>query len=348
MKFFLATGVFMLLVYSSFPQSKTLEAFIDEYAGKNNYNGTILVEKNGKTVYNKSFGMANFQFNVPNNNDTKYKIASVTKLFTSVLIMQLYDQGKLKLDEKIKTYLPDYTGDVENKVTIYHLLTATSGLESFEKNGDEVYENRFDSDEILVKYCSGPLENAPGEKFNYNNADFFILAKILERIYDLSYGEILKNKIVEPLGMTNSGLAAHSKVIIGLAYAYDWDKDSKTATNEPFYYIENYGGAGAMYSTSGDLLKFSKALYSNQIIREETLELLLKPYLSAYACGLWVYEKEIGDKKLRVAERQGSIEGSNTRFIRILNENSTIVLLSNMYTANLNELQFEIMKRLVE
>ena len=76
--------------------------------------------------------------------------------------------------------------------------------------------------------------------------------------------------------------------------------------------------------------------------------MLLKPYLKGYACGLWVYGKQIGDKKLRVAERQGSIEGSNARFIRIVNENSTIVLLSNMYTANLDELQFEIMKRLVE
>jgi len=106
--------------------------FIEDYAKEHRFNGTILVQKDGKISFVRSFGLANIPFEVPNTRQTKYKIASITKLFTSVLILQLHEQGKIDLNKTIGTYLPDYAGEGADKVTIHHLLHHTSGLPNFD------------------------------------------------------------------------------------------------------------------------------------------------------------------------------------------------------------------------
>src|SRR5690349_11246783 len=137
--------VTVLCFFSHFAAGQTVspEAFISFYAKEHNFNGTILVQKNGRVSYLKSFGLANFQFKVPDTNQTKYKIASITKSFTSALILQLYEQGRIDLDKTIGTYLPDYQGEAKDKVTIRQLLNHTSGLENFDqvKSAEDAIKN---------------------------------------------------------------------------------------------------------------------------------------------------------------------------------------------------------------
>ena len=326
-------------------KSAKVDSLITGEAKAQNFNGTIAVQRNNEIIYFESFGKANFQFDVPNRNDTKYRIASITKLFTAVLVMEFVERGKLDLHKPIKTYLPSYAGEGAAEVTIRQLLTATSGIESSEKHGD-LYHERLTTDDILKRYCSGKLEAEPGTKWKYNNADYVILGKVIEAITQVPFEQALREQILNPAGMNSSGMCNSRTIVPGLAFTYQANRHSKTIENDPLYYVENYYAAGAMYSTAGDLLKFSDALYGFHLLSEKSVREILTPDLAAYGYGLWIYDKEIDRQKIRVAERQGSIEGTTTRFLRLLDKGVTIILLSNCWTPamNMDKLQFSIMK----
>ena len=327
---------------------------ITGYAAQRHFNGTILVQQHGKRIYNKSFGLANFQYDVANTNQTKYKIASITKLFTSVLIMQLKDREKIDLDQNISTYLPGYKGEGGDKVKIFNLLTATSGIESNEKdavNDDDIpamYVKPYTTDQLLNLFCSGKLENPPGKVWNYNNADYVILGKIIEAIYKKPYEAVLKEQILDPLHMEHTGMFNMLEVIKDLAAVYMINDHTKAIENNPPLYTENYYAAGGLYSTADDLLKFANALYGNKLISSSSLAAILKPYLAGYGFGIWVSETTVNHKKITLDDRQGAIWGTRTRLERILEEDITIVLLTNVQTANIDDMQSEIIKALVK
>jgi CubicO group peptidase (beta-lactamase class C family) len=342
----------LIITQLSFGQKSSLIAFIDSLAIKTSYNGTILVAKNGEEIFSDAFGMANFQFNVPNKIDTRFRICSITKLFTSVLILKLYDEGKIDLNDTIGAYLPDYKGEGVNKISISQLLTATSGLEinEGEENGSgesSMYFDYYSIDEIIDKFCSGKLINQPGEKWNYNNADYIILGKIIENISKKSFEEVLSDKILIPLSMTNSGMNANYRVINNLAFVYQYNQNSNSVNNDPDYYIENYYAAGAMYSNTEDLLKFSNALFVGNLLKDSSLEKLMTPYRSSYGFGLWIYERQVNNSKILIAERQGSIWGATTRLLYLPEMAITIILLTNLDRTSLDDFQSEIMKKLI-
>ena len=327
--------------------------FMTDYIKKHDFNGTVLVQQKGSKIYNESFGLANFQFSVPNTNETKYKIASITKLFTSVLIMQLNELGKIDLNQNIKTYLPNYKGEGTEKVKIFNLLTATSGIESNEKdaNADDIpamYAKPYNTDELLNLFCSGKLENQPGKVWNYNNADYVILGKIIEAIYKKPYEDVLKEKILEPLKMNNTGMFGMTKVIKNLANVYEVNDSTKAIESTPPIYTENYYAAGGLYSTADDLLKFSNALYGEKLVNSNSLKLIIQPYLGTYGLGIWVYDMKINNQKVRIAERQGAIWGTKTRLLHVLGKDITIILLTNAQTTSIDDLQTEVIKELLK
>ncbi|MEB2776623.1 serine hydrolase domain-containing protein [Algoriphagus sp. D3-2-R+10] len=200
--------------YNLFGQQTTLDEFLDSFTNHTNFNGTILINQDSKTIYHKSFGLANFEFEVPTNIKTKFKIASITKLFTSVLAMQLVEGGKIELNGKIKTYLPDYTGEGGEKVIVHQLLNHTSGLvnidtissmESALTSGIPLYQSPQSSDQLLSDFCSGNLVNEPRKVFGYNNADYIVLGKIIEKIYAKTYEQAIVENILMPIQMKNTG-----------------------------------------------------------------------------------------------------------------------------------------------
>jgi D-alanyl-D-alanine carboxypeptidase len=267
--------------------------------------------------------------------------------------MQLNEQGKIDLNQNIKTYLPNYKGEGAAKVTIFNLLTATSGIESNEKdaNGDDIpamYVKPYNTDELLNLFCSGKLENEPGKVWNYNNADYVILGKIIEAICKKSYEEVLKEKISGPLKMDNTGMFGMAKVIDNLANVYEFNDSSKAMENTPPIYIENYYAAGGLYSTADDLSKFSNALYGGKLVNNNSLKLIIQPYLATYGLGIWVYDLKVNNQKVRVAERQGSIWGTKSRLLHILDKDITIILLTNAQTTSIDDLQTEIIKELLK
>ena len=168
------------------------------------FNGSALVAENGKVTYKGAFGMANMEWNIPNTPDTKFRLGSITKQFTATVILQLVEQGKIKLDAKLSDYLPEYRKDVGDKVTIHHLLTHTSGIPSYTGQPgfqENVSRNPYKVDEFVKKYASGNLEFEPGSKYSYNNSGYFLLGAIIERVTGKPYEQVLKENIFDPLGM---------------------------------------------------------------------------------------------------------------------------------------------------
>ena len=356
MKTLLFVPITLLLSQPVLAQPAALDSFIAAYASEHDFNGTVLVQTKGEITYQKSFGLANRPFKVPNTNETKYRIASITKAFTSVLILQLYEQGKIDLQRPIRTYLPDYAGEGADRVTIHQLLDHTSGLENFDTvkdmatalaSGLPTYQTPFTSDQLLTRFCSGKLVHEPGTVFDYNNADYIILGKIIERLSGATYEQVLADRILRPLKLESTGLLHQSDVIDGLADTYFYRDDLKALVPDLPVYPENWYAAGALYSTAHDVLAFSKALFGGKLLKKETLALMVTPGLDDYGYGVWSYETKVGGRKYRVVKRPGQIMGAQTQLYRFLDEDVTVIILSNTGTTDLDTFVAEIGKRVV-
>jgi D-alanyl-D-alanine carboxypeptidase len=356
MKSFIAALLFM--AFTSTLTGQSVNDFIDSYSKEHNFNGTILIQDTAGISFQKSFGSANFQFKVPNTIETRYKIASITKLFTSVLVMQLFEQRLLDVNKHIKDYLPDYSGEGGDKVTIHQLLNHTSGMANIDTvksiesaliNGLPVYERGRSSDELLRKYCSSKLVNEPGKVFDYNNADYIVLGKIIENIYKKTFDQILAEKILLPLKMNNTGLIYQRNIIPALADSYFYRDDLNRLVPDLPVYMENWYAAGAMYSTSNDLAIFTTALFGHKILKQETLNKMFASGLDEYAYGVWAFENyEIGNNKYKIIKRPGRIMGAQGMIFHILETGSTIIILSNTGTTSLDDFAAEIAKQIIQ
>lgn len=322
------------ITHSVAGQSKELLSFFETYTQENHFNGNILIARNDSVLFFNNYGLANQEFDIPHNRETKFRVASITKLFTSVLIYKLVDEGKLTLDKTIYEVLPDYKGEGSRRVNVHQLLTSTSGIESLESSGDIVYEKKYTSDEVYEKYASGKLDTIPGTKFSYNNADYVILGKMLEEVHKKPFEAILKEQILEPLELKNTGILNY-KVVENLATSYWWNNDKSLFERDIPYYGENYGASGNMYSNLNDLNTFSNALYSGKLISKEALAKLLETVegvkdFDTYASGLWSFSFPIGNgQRHHGASRPGNIWGSECMLFRLIEKEVNIIILSN-------------------
>ncbi|HEY0660009.1 MAG TPA: serine hydrolase domain-containing protein [Lysobacter sp.] len=354
--FILAISVLIaLLPQRSLAQAIEVGPFIEAYAKEHDFNGTVLVRKEGKVAYQGSFGSADISWDVPNTASTKYKIASITKLFTSVLILQLQEQGRIDLNGKIADYLPNYAGEGAHKVSIHQLLNHTSGIRNFDQvksmeaaltGGLPTYQAPYTSDQLLARFCSGPLIHPPGTVFDYNNGDYIILGKIVERVYGQPFDEVLQARILKPLGMADTGMLKQSDIVPGLASTYFYRDDLKSLVNDLPAYPENWYAAGSMYSTVADLMTFSDALFGAKLIDRKTLALMLEPGLDDYGYGTWIYDASIHGRQHRIVKRPGQIMGAQTQLYHFLGEDITVILLANTGTTDLDEFVAEIGKQI--
>ncbi len=296
------------------------------------FNGTALVAENGKIIYKGAFGMANMEWGIPNAPDTKFRLGSITKQFTSMLVMKLVEQGKIKLDSKISDYLPDYRKDNGQKVTIHHLLTHTSGIPSYTGLPNffaDVSRNPYKVDEFVKKYCSGDLEFEPGSKFAYNNSGYFLLGAIIEKVTGEPYEQALKETILDPLGMKNTGYDHHDTILEKRAAGYSKTPDGYT--NAPYLDMSLPYAAGSMYSTVEDLYLWDQALYTDKLLSATSKELMYKPFLEKYAYGWGVTDASFKPNNQPVQEfsHGGGINGFATIIVRFPKEKHLIVLLDN-------------------
>lgn len=338
--------VFMvfLLVFTNILMAQDKAARIDEILSKYNmagkFNGSALVAENGRVIYEKGFGYANIEWDIPNTPDTKFRIGSITKQFTSMLIMQLVEQGKIKLDGRITYYLPYYRKETGDKVTIHHLLTHTSGIPSYTSLPTFGKTNKmpYKPDEFVQQFCSGDLEFTPGTQFKYNNSGYFILGAIIEKLTGKSYEDALKQNILEPLGMTNTGYDLSAPIIKNRASGYT--KTLSGFSNAEYLDMSQPYAAGSMYSTVRDLYKWEMALYTDKLLSEKYKQMIFTPNLEHYGYGWFITKKGFKGSKdsITIVHHGGGINGFRAAKIRVPSEKHLVVLLTNAPTAGLDDL----------
>jgi CubicO group peptidase (beta-lactamase class C family) len=341
---FLALGVAVLLVFSAVAataqdKAAAIDALLSRYQEIGAFNGSALVADHGTVVFKKGYGLADFEWRVPNAPDTKFRLGSITKQFTAALVLQLVQEGTLSLDTTLGGALPYYRKDVGARVTIRHLLNHTSGIPSYTSRPDfgrEVSRDPYGVREFVEKFCSGDLEFEPGSTFRYNNSGYFILGAILEHATGKTYGQLLQERILSPLGMTSTGYDLSAPLLERRARGYERDLDG--VRNADYLDMSLPYAAGSLYSTVEDLYRWDQALYTDAVLPEAARTTMFTPGLERYGFGWAIRKAPIGPAK---AERTtishgGGINGFNTLIMRVPEERQLVVLLNNTGGTNLD------------
>jgi CubicO group peptidase (beta-lactamase class C family) len=304
-------------------------------------NGSVLVAEKGEVILSKGYGFANLDYDIPNSENTVHRVGSITKQFTAAIIMQLVEERKIILDEKMTTYLKNYRKDTGNKVTIHHLLTHTSGIPSYTGYPgfwSDSSRNPYTTDQLIKKFCSGDLEFEPGSKFLYNNSGYVLLAKIIEEVTGKSYEENMQKRIFDKIGMMDSYLERPEMILKNRASGYD--KNGLELVNTNYFNVKNAIGAGDLVSTVFDLYLWDKALYNNEILTEESKVKVFTPYMENYGYGWAITEVD----SITIYSHGGGINGFSAYISRIIEDKNLIVVLNNIGTSPSLEISTNITK----
>ncbi len=333
-KLFTLFVISLVAAAAAFAQDKVqqIDNLLKSYQEYGQFNGTVLVAEKGKVIYKKGFGIADMEWNIPNEADTKFRIGSVTKQFTAALILQLVEEGKIKLDSKLTDYLTDYRKDTGDKVTIHQLLNHTSGIPSYTSlpTFPAISRDPSSVQDFVKKYTSGDLEFEPGSKFAYNNSGYFLLGAIIEKVTGKTFAENLQTRILDRVGMTDTGYDLHGTVLNKRASGYE--KTLGGYVNAAYLDMGLPYAAGSMYSTVEDLYKWDQSLYEDKILTAASKKLMFTPGLENYGYGFVIEDKPIGKtaQKIKIITHGGGINGFNCLFTRAVDQKDTVLLLDNV------------------
>lgn len=307
------------------PPSSKLSDVFERYHAAGQFDGSALVAKNGTTLYEGAFGLQNVTEKLPNRVETPFRIASVTKGLTAVLVLQAAERGELELDANIATYLPELKGTPVESVTVDQLLVNTSGIADFgpELQGDETLRSA-----ICRHLRASELASVPGEQYAYCNVGYTLLGCTLESATGKPYATLLEERILTPAGMQDTNVdidaAAQSK---NRALGYRRKNDQLVPDDQEG--LERFVAAGAVVSTVADLNAFSQALAGDQLLSAKSREKMLAPAAEIrYGCRNITIPT--GD---RMQVFQGGMHGVTASLIRINDGAYTIVYLENLTDA---------------
>ncbi|WP_422055391.1 serine hydrolase [Sphingomonas sp.] len=302
-----------------------MDAVVREDAENGDFMGAVLVARDGDILFDKGYGSANLEWNIPNDGATKFRLGSVTKQFTAVAILLLQERGKLTLDAPVKTYLPDAPG-IWDKVTVRHLLTHSSGIPNFTNFPDYGTTKTLPATHasLIARFRDKPLEFAPGAKFAYSNSGYVLLSAIVEKLSGQSYAAFVAENLFKPLGMADTGYDVHAAILPRRASGYS--PGPKGPVNADYIDMSIPQGAGALYSTTRDLLKWQRGLYGGTLLKPATLAAFRTPYKDGYALGVGV--QSAGG--VTTIEHGGGIEGFNTSLAYDPDRKITVVVLGNL------------------
>lgn len=294
-------------------------------ADRDEFSGSILVARDGEVLLDRGYGFANREWRVPNDGDTKFRLGSVTKQFTAVAIMLLNERGLVDLDAPVKTYLPD-APTAWDRVTVRHLLSHTSGVPNFTDFDDygALKTLPATTDGLIARFRDRPLDFQPGEGWNYSNSGYILLTAVIEKASGESYADFVAKTLFQPLGMSDSGYDDHAVVLPRRASGYS--PGERGIVNADYVDMSIPQGAGALYSTTHDILKWEQGLFGGRVLRPASLTLLTTPVRNRYAFGLIVAEAD-GNTTI---SHSGGIEGFNTYLAYDPARRLTVVVLGNL------------------
>lgn len=334
--------LFIFLFSIHFCYSQNLESKIDAIISSNytpNEPGlSILVAKDGKPIYKKAFGKSNMELNTLMNLENVFQIGSITKQFTAISILMLEEQGKLKIDDDILKYIPDYPTH-GNLITIHHLLNHTSGIKNSTPVGKQgaISKTDMSSIELIDYFKNEPLDFKPGDNFKYSNAGYILLGRIIEIVSGESYQDFIETNIFKKTGMDSSYYGSMNELIKNRASGYQFDQN--IFSNADYMSLTLPYAAGSILSTVDDLLKWQNALNSNLLIKRSSFEKAIKPSLLnngkiiSYGYGFRIANLEAS----KVIAHTGSTKGFTSIALFFPKENIYIAALSNCNCKNISD-----------
>ena len=330
--------LFLLTHFQAFSQQQKIDSL---FATQKDFSGVVLIAEKGKPIYHKAFGYREFADQIPLQTSDIFELASVSKQFTAMIIMMLKEKALLNYDDSVSKYLEiPYKG-----ITIRNLLTHTSGLPDYQDIMDKYWDKskvagNADCIEYLNKYAP-PKRFEPGEKYEYSNTGYMLLASIAEKASGKDFIDMCRKWIFRKLKMKSTDIRtleekkATKNFAIGHMYVEERSKwiraDSFPSSNYTIW-LGNRKGPGRISSTADDLLKWDKALYTEKLIKQSTLEEAFTPMklkdgsLSGYGFG-WVLKTDPSFGK--IVWHNGDNPGYKTQITRCIDKNKTIILLNN-------------------
>jgi CubicO group peptidase (beta-lactamase class C family) len=253
-----------------------LRTRLDRLTADDKFSGAVLIAKGDKILFEHAYGFADHAFNAPNKVDTKFNLGSIGKMFTAVSVLQLVEQGKLSLDAKLIDVLPDYVDkDIANRITIYQLLTHTSGLGDMfnEKFWSTPRDQFYTLQGFLPAFTGKPLLFEPGTRWQYSNAGFLVLGLVIEKVSGESYYDYVREHIFKPAGMINTDNYKPHDDVPNLAIGYTRLGAAPGTPHITTVELAFRGGPfGGGYSTVEDLFRFARALEEHKLLNKEYTE----------------------------------------------------------------------------
>ncbi len=304
--------------------SRLTEKFNSFFEARSGFSGNVLVAVRGVPVYHRSFGQANLELKVANSEKTKFRIGSISKQFTSMAIMILAEQRKLNLSDRISKYIEVPSGWSE--ITIHQLLTHTSGLMHSWQLSDfrALASSKGTTKDAIKLFKSQPLKSKPGTKFLYSGLGYFLLAQIIEEVSKTTFESFLKENIFDKIGMVNTGIDYPNKILTGRAAGYT--AKANGIENSSFVYPPLLNGGGSLYSTTGDLLLWDRALRKNKLISQSAKSRMLTPEKEKYAYG-W---RVLKSKDRYLMKHNGKLPGFFATIARFPKKEILVVVLTNV------------------
>ena len=319
-------GIALLLAAAGLAQDVSrMDQVVQSYVSNKTFMGSVLVARGDQVLLSKGYGSANLEWNIPNSPATRFRLGSLTKQFTAASILLLEERGKLKTDDPVKKFMPDAPA-AWDKITIFHLLTHTSGIPNFTNFPDYAPQEPFAAtpEKLVARFRDKPLDFQPGEKWSYSNSGYVLLGYLLEKASGESYEKFVQENIFGPLGMKDSGYDSNSAIIPRRAAGYAPRKDGPV--NAGFIHMSIPFSAGALYSTTEDLLRWEQGLFGGKLLSAASLAKMTTPFKDDYACGVGVHT--VGGHK--VIDHGGGIEGFNTYLAYYPEDKLTVVALGNL------------------
>jgi CubicO group peptidase (beta-lactamase class C family) len=300
--------------------------YMDSWAEADRFSGTVLICKKDDILLQRSFGYANVQYKIMNKINTKYKIGIFTKQFTAASILKLYETGKIKLEDNISKYIPEYKPS--ESITIHNLLSHSSGVPEHTNFQEYKISESINFNIILERLNGRELDFKPGDRAEYSNSNYVLLAKVVEIVSGMDIEAFYADYIFKPAELKNTGVSRNEDIVSDLAQGYTYS--GQGIINADYYDMSGAYGSGFLYSTAEDILKWNKALLNYKVISPETLKKMMTPYghiwyMEAYAG----YGCFIKDEQATEICANGLISGYIFNVCVDLKKDYVVILLGN-------------------
>lgn len=318
-----------------------LDRLATRYHALGQLDGSVLVADRGSVIYHRAFGLANREWQIPHTTDTAFRVASLTKQFTATLVMQLAEQGKLRLDDRIGKFVPELSPEIGNRVTLHHLLNHTSGIVDY-ANYPGFWSNRLGEKVPKADFLAimnRPLEFEPGSQGHYSSSNYTLLGWVIEKQTGKTYSEALDSMILRPAGMRRTAYDAPDRIMPRKASGYVRALGQYRPA-DPLW-IPNIGAGGGVASTTGDFFKLDRALAGNALLTPESKRQMFTAYVKddvwgdlGYGYGWLIGSRTIAGKSRLVHEHGGNGNGFRTLVTRYPEDGKLVVIFLNEGNGN--------------